>query len=558
MNPSSRRAGHSVRFTPYTAYAVNLSNPTQNTQLDPAQVQNSDGAYVWLVDDIARLKRFLVLGSDKGTYYISEQQLTKENGECIRKLIVDGQGKQVVELVRQFSSEGRTAKQEPLIFTLAMCARLGDSETKQAAYSAVEDVLRIPTHLFAFVEFCQLLSGDGTGWGRAHRRAISNWYNNKNDKDLRYLMTKYQSRNGWSHRDVLRLAHVKPRDEIHNLLYRYITQKEMPDAERQLLLSDEHSNTVEFLKAFESMKNETDENVAVEQIRNWNLVREHIPTNLLNSKLVWKELLQKMPLTALIRNLGKMTSIGLLDSNCAPEVEQVVAKLTSEEYLHKSRIHPMAVLIALRTYTQGHGVLGSLTWNPVSSIVTALDKAFYLSFKNVEPTGKRFLLAIDVSPSMSGARCVGSQITANEASAALAMITAATEAKCDIMGFNSTFQPLDLSPRRRLDDNMKAAYSRTFSGTDCALPMTWAAKNEKEYDVFIVYTDSETNAGGSKHPAQALRQYRNKMKIPHAKLIVMGMASNGFTIADPSDAGMLDVVGFDASVPQIIREFVMN
>jgi 60 kDa SS-A/Ro ribonucleoprotein len=41
-----------------------------------------------------------------------------------------------------------------------------------------------------------------------------------------------------------------------------------------------------------------------------------------------------------------------------------------------------------------------------------------------------------------------------------------------------------------------------------------------------------------------------------AKLIVVAMTSNGFTIADPNDAGMLDVVGFDAGVPGVIREFV--
>jgi 60 kDa SS-A/Ro ribonucleoprotein len=33
------------------------------------------------------------------------------------------------------------------------------------------------------------------------------------------------------------------------------------------------------------------------------------------------------------------------------------------------------------------------------------------------------------------------------------------------------------------------------------------------------------------------------------------MASNGFSIADPSDPGMLDVVGFDASAPQVMADF---
>ncbi len=44
---------------------------------------------------------------------------------------------------------------------------------------------------------------------------------------------------------------------------------------------------------------------------------------------------------------------------------------------------------------------------------------------------------------------------------------------------------------------------------------------------------------------QALRDYRKKTGIA-AKLVVVGMVSNGFSIADPDDGGMLDVVGFDA------------
>jgi hypothetical protein len=44
------------------------------------------------------------------------------------------------------------------------------------------------------------------------------------------------------------------------------------------------------------------------------------------------------------------------------------------------------------------------------------------------------------------------------------------------------------------------------------------------------------------------------MAIP-ARLVVVGMASNGFSIADPRDAGMLDVVGFDTGTPQVIADF---
>jgi len=48
---------------------------------------------------------------------------------------------------------------------------------------------------------------------------------------------------------------------------------------------------------------------------------------------------------------------------------------------------------------------------------------FYLAFQNVEPTGKRMMLAVDISGSMYGAQCQGSpQITAGMGAAAIASL----------------------------------------------------------------------------------------------------------------------------------------
>ena len=96
-----------------------------------------------------------------------------------------------------------------------------------------------------------------------------------------------------------------------------------------------------------------------------------------------------------------------------------------------------------------------------------------------------------------------------------------------------------------------------FGSTDCARPMLHALENKIPVDVFVVYTDNDTWCGDV-HPFEALKQYRLEMNIPDAKLIVCGMNSSGFTIADPDDPGMLDIVGFDSSAPQIIAQFAMQ
>ena len=83
--------------------------------------------------------------------------------------------------------------------------------------------------------------------------------------------------------------------------------------------------------------------------------------------------------------------------------------------------------------------------------------------------------------------------------------------------------------------------------------MQWAESNRVDVDTFCIYTDHDTWAGHV-HPTQALRAYRDARGIP-AKLVVVGMTSTGFAIADPADAGMLDVVGFDPSTPPVIADF---
>jgi 60 kDa SS-A/Ro ribonucleoprotein len=104
-----------------------------------------------------------------------------------------------------------------------------------------------------------------------------------------------------------------------------------------------------------------------------------------------------------------------------------------------------------------------------------------------------------------------------------------------------------------LDDAVRAVSDLPFGGTDCALPMLYAMAKERKVDTFAIYTDSETWAGDV-HPAQALRDYRRASGID-ARLVEVGMVSNGSSIADPGDSGMLDVVGFDTATPQLIADF---
>lgn len=541
-----------------TKYAKHLNKRNQTPQTEKAdknQVANSAGGYSFALSPMNRLERFLILGSEGGSYYASERKATIENAKCVLDLI-KSDGVAVVNKVVEISDQGRAPKNDPAIFVLALCAAHGDKETKKEAFKNLSKVCRIGTHLFQFASSVDTQRG----WGRSLREGIANWYNEKSSKDLAFQLVKYKQRDGWSHRDLLRKSHPNAEGDKDALFKIATLISGNKDNKNELIdeaissIEDEHTRT--WLGAVRDVGNANDKSKVVDLIHENNLPREVIPTEFQNDPAVQEALLEKMPPHALLRNLGNLGKSGLLKPLSNTE-KRVVEKIGNHEHLCKRRVHPIAVLMAQRIYGSGHGMRGSGAWQVCNNVVEALEEAFYGTFKGVEPSGKRTLIALDVSGSMGGgwsgwvAGIEG--FSPREASAAMSMVTIRKEPQYHTFAFTDRFEKLNLTKKDSLESAVDKTSRMNFGRTDCSLPMKYALDNNIEVDTFIVYTDNETYAG-SAHPHERLKTYRERTGI-NAKLIVVGMVSNGFTIADPNDPGMLDVVGFDSSAPQVMAEF---
>lgn len=524
------------------SYAQHLSTrskaaKTPQTKPLAGQVPNSAGGYAYGVDCWTRLDRFLVLGCEGGSYYASERKLTRENAaavlECAR---VDAW--RTVQRIVEISKAGRAPKNDPAIFALALLAS-EKGDIAKFALAAVNDVCRTGTHIFQFTEAVQ----EFRGWGRALKNAIAGWYSRDAEK-LAYQVTKYPSRNGFSHRDLLRLAHPTPGNAGLKDVYQYVAQRDKWLASKRagtrLLVMVEEARTATVPQLVKLIVEE-------------GLVREHIPTEKLNNPAIWEALLKNMPITALVRNLNKLTNVGVI-APLSSGTAKAAAMLTDPENLRAGRVHPFNLLVALKTYASGKGFRGDNTWTPVPQIVKALEDAFYLSFGTIQPTGKNHLFGIDVSGSMTTCNINNTNVSPRSAAACLAMVGMRTEPASYAFGFTSHFQDLGINANDRLAEVEKKVYHSNFGSTDCSVPMKHALQHKLEVDAFVVLTDSETYAG-TPHPTVALDQYRQKTGRD-AKLIVVGMVSNGFSIADPKDPGQLDIVGFDSNAPAIIADFV--
>ncbi|VDI74270.1 Hypothetical predicted protein [Mytilus galloprovincialis] len=512
-------------------------------------------------------------------YWLQELQKRRRiyNSNQSSKLtrpVKQGRGHDVVKCIKDVSVLNRACKQNPTLYALAVCARSNNLSTKHAAYGVLNDVCRIPTHLFQFIKYCEEMSGHESGWGRSHRKAISQWYKQfgqvdphgrKNPLKLAYLVTKFRRRFKWSHKDVIRLAHVRSRNKAIRMTLQYALGKTVEDADSTM--STEASEVRDFLIAVHNAKHcslEKDEEKLCEYIVLHQLSWEHVPNLFLKySVKVWETLFRLMPMTAMIRNLGKMTS---LDGKPGADfwVSLVEARLLDDLQLASARIHPLTLLIAMKHYEQGAQRNKKISWDPNPRIIEALKNAFIRNTKVTQPQGRKYLMAISVGENMQKPIC-GSTITAGEAAAAMVYSTIQTEDVEVILFTNKIEEAVTANINRGedLQSIVKKIYQiqpetkSNYTKQDLSIPFKWAAEGRKKFDAIMVFTDSITSCGFI-HPAEALKQYTQYMAIPDYRFVVVAMTSDKYSVAAPDSVHNLDVVGFDTLTPGLIMEFVEN
>lgn len=523
-------------------YVNTVTAPTAQTAPLPGRedvmAANNAGGYSFKLDDWSNLERFLVLGSENGTYYVKQDDLIMQNVRVLNACIAENP-QLTAEMIAAISESGRAFKNNVAMFALAYMVKLGGAP-RFAAYKVINRVLRTGR---SFMEFHESLEKMGVTSTMSRRKAYQRWYLGRKPSDLAYQALKYPTSGNLSQRDLLRYGHVISTDPTMKNVISYLVEgAEAAEAE----------GMPEIVAGWEAVKAAKTAKEVAALVGQYRLTWEFVPGQWQGDKDVWQALLPNLPYMALLRNLARLSSYRMLDAGSANS-KFVRERLTSADNLRKARIHPMSVLVAWRTYSSG-GELGktNFKWTPNSVVRDALEEAFYLAFDQVEPANKNFLFGLDVSGSMSS-QCGSLPIKCSEASAVMAMVSLRAEKDSYVMGFDHGIRDLGLSKHDSLERVLGKISNINAGGTDCALPMMHALDNGMQLDCFVVLTDSETYYGRI-HPSEALAKYR-KLVTPDAKLVVVGMTSNGFTIGDPADPGTLDVVGLSPDVPALVSKF---
>jgi len=319
-------------------------------------------------------------------------------------------------------------------------------------------------------ELAEYLKNRG-GWGRAKRAAIAAWYEKMNaDGRLPYQVVKYRQRNGWTHRDLLRLSHPKGLDQN---VVNFVLDKPLEGPVDPIIAG------------FKTIQSQTDLKYVLNNLQSWpELPWEAIPTQFLKEPQVWKALFYNGQLKgqALLRNITRLARIGAFDDMTF--VADVARMLTDEGLIELTRLHPVNYLNAAVIYEEGqtdreqtrHVQLGGgmmfhvprkpIDWRINGVVRDALLDGFYLAFKNVVPANKRTLIGVDVSSSMGGP-ALGLDLSCAQVAAVVAMLLARTEPMHMIMGFSRRFVDLGISAK----DTFQSAFNKVsdvgWGGTGC-------------------------------------------------------------------------------------------
>ncbi|MBD2196947.1 MULTISPECIES: TROVE domain-containing protein [Calothrix] len=515
---------------------------TPQTQPIPGReaemIQGRSGGYMFDAGIWKMLRRCLLIGTAKSTYYAGKQELTEDFVTVIKQAVAENPGRVAEEIL--YASDGRAINNSAPILALVLLSMGETPEAKKAFGEIFGQVVRTGSHFYEWLNYTKSLRG----FGKVVREAGKTWLSREDVKGLAYQLLKYQQRQGFSHRDALRLFHVKPPTENHRQLYEWVVKgwEDLP--------ADIPSEALAQIWWYEWLKrNPSETHTAIAQGR---LTHEMAAPVGKMDRQAWQLLFQEMPIGAMLRNLGSLTELGVLRADESANILRVESVLNKQEHLRKGRIHPIDVLKALKTYQSG-GKLGrsQKTWEPVPRIVDILEKALELSFDVVQPTGKVFMHAVDVSGSMCWGVVDSVGLTCCEIATTMALVTAKAEKNYMIRGFATEFRELGITAKDTFSSALSKASNQNFGGTDASVAYDWMIQNKFKADVICFWTDNESWAG-YKHPSQALAQYREKVN-PNAKAVYITLAPYNITLVDPKDPLSWDLAGFDPGTPRIIQ-----
>ncbi len=351
------------------------------------------------------------------------------------------------------------------------------TEFKKTSYECVYQLCKTSEELFMFIYFYNKLTKifyNSSGWTSYLKAFIHKWYNNQELNTLVQNITICKQKYGWSHRNLIKLSHIKTSENSRDIVYKYLLFG------KDILNKYPTNTELMLLMVYEQLKYEYDEYNIIHYIDKYHLQMEQLPSHLLKSPVVWDRLLKYMPLKSLLENITTLHDLRVF--NMPGSMQLIYDKLNTEQ------LSPFMYFNALKQYLN-HNLLTN------NDIIHELSLCFYKAFNNLNSfldvstsqtlIKKNICLALNIENKNSDLNI--KSMCVKEFCCSLAMMIDFVESDCDIVGLNDGHvRYLNLTAASCLEENMDNIDNLT-SSNNC---------NEvfnKKYDVTILLTDKQVD-----------------------------------------------------------------
>lgn len=516
-------------------------------------IQNNAGGYVFEADTWLFLNRCLILGTSKNSYYQTKFQLTEEFVNVVLAAAKQDAKRTAQAIVE--ASDGKSFNNSAPLLALALLSTSENFEAKTEFRNIFLKVVRTASHFYEWMQY----SDQVRGRGRLVKDMRKLFFTERQPEAVAYQLLKYNQRFGFSARDALRLARVKPETDVLSQVNNYFVKgwDKLPDfPEAKPLQQIWWYEKFKTLPAADKISN-VEQSVELECIANGGLTQEMATKIRPISGRSWKQLAKQMPIGALIRHLGALTSREVISANDTKFVDEIETKLTNPEYMRKARIHPIDVMKALKIYKQGGaGGKSDNRFSPVPRVVDILSDMVEKSFNYLEPTGLRYGVFLDVSGSMTVPATGAEMFSCVEIGAILTMSIVKAEKNYRAFAFSDSVREMNFAKNIGFMNGVEMINRIPSGGTNVSLVYQTLLEHNVDVDVVVCFTDNESWIGRI-HPFQALEQYRKKVGHP-VRVVYCTLQTNKAVLTAPEDKDALDICGAHSDIPRMIQEFAQG
>jgi len=142
--------------TQYSTRLTRLVTPQAERNPGTWLLVRASDAPVWPANEWEQFDRFLIFGTERGTYFMRKRKLSVHEAPNARARIAED-GPRAVRRIVEVSTMGRVVTNDTCLFALAMAAVLGNEATRAMALEAVPEVARSAAEARVFAAYVREL-----------------------------------------------------------------------------------------------------------------------------------------------------------------------------------------------------------------------------------------------------------------------------------------------------------------------------------------------------------------------------------------------------------------